>query len=78
MGSIFETDSNRDLFGLQKSRWLDLIVRRRGASLGVENGLRRRFINSEKKAYKWLYALGKWADAVFSSFRLPKWQIINP
>lgn len=62
---------NRDLLGLEKSRWFTRVRRTRRMT-----GCGKRFTSTlykfRVKAYKWLYALGKWANAVFSSFRLPK------
>jgi hypothetical protein len=62
---------NRDLHKLEESRYFSRLRRTR-----MIKGCGKRFTSTlykfRVKAYKWLYALGKWANAVFSSFRLPK------
>lgn len=62
---------NRDLLQLVEERFIVRV--RRTRNIG---GCGKRFTSTlykfRVKAYKWLYALGKWANSVFSSFRLPK------
>jgi len=62
---------NRDLLELVEDRFIRRFRRTRKIS-----GCGKRFTSTlykfRVKAYKWLYAVGKWANAVFSSFRLPK------
>lgn len=62
---------NRDLALLVADRYLDRVRRTR-----MIKGCGKRFTSTlykfRVKAYKWLYAVGKWSNAVFSCFRLPK------
>jgi hypothetical protein len=62
---------NRDLLSLVEDRFIKRVRRTR-----MIKGCGKRFTSTlykfQVKAYKWLYAVGKWANAVFSSFRLPK------
>ena len=62
---------NRDLLSLVEERFIMRVRRTRKIS-----GRGKRFTSTlykfKVKSYKWLYALGKWANGVFSSFRLPK------
>jgi hypothetical protein len=62
---------NRDLSGLCSERYVERVRR----TVRISGGGKRFTSTLYKfrvKAYKWLYALGKWANTVFSSFRLPK------
>jgi hypothetical protein len=62
---------NRDLLSLVNDRFI-VRVRRTRRIQGCGKRFTSTLYKFRVKAYKWVYALGKWGNAVFSSFRLPK------